>query len=150
QMKAERDKRAAILEAEGMRQAEILKAEGEKQSLILEAEGRREAAFRDAEAREREAEAEAKATSMVSQAIADGNVNAVNYFIADKYVDAMKDIATARNQKVIMLPIEATAAIGSLGGIAELAKEALSDRNEGAIGRGNGSVPNVGRTSSDL
>ena len=100
QMKAERDKRANILDAEGYRQAAILKAEGEKQSAILEAEGRREAAFRDAEARERAAEAEAKATAMVSEAIAKGNVQAINYFVAQKYVDALKEIASAPNQKV--------------------------------------------------
>ena len=122
QMKAEREKRASILEAEGERQAEILRAEGEKQAAILEAEGRKEAAFRDAEAREREAEAEAKATLMVSQAISEGNVQAVNYFVAQKYVEAIKDMASAPNQKVVFMPLEATGVIGSLGGVAELAK----------------------------
>jgi regulator of protease activity HflC (stomatin/prohibitin superfamily) len=124
QMKAERDKRAAILEAEGQRAAEILRAEGDKQSAILEAEGRKEAAFRDAEAREREAEAEAKATMMLSQAIAKGDVQAVNYFVAQKYIEALQHIAGAPNQKVIMVPLEAANVIGAVGGIAELAKAA--------------------------
>jgi regulator of protease activity HflC (stomatin/prohibitin superfamily) len=128
QMKAEREKRANILEAEGLRQAEILRAEGEKQSIVLEAEGRKEAAFRDAEAREREAEAEAKATHMVSQAIAQGNINAINYFVAQKYVDALKEMASADNQKVIFMPLEASNVIGSLGGIAELAKETFAKK----------------------
>ncbi|NQW00844.1 MAG: SPFH/Band 7/PHB domain protein [Rhodospirillales bacterium] len=131
QMKAERDKRANILEAEGFRQAEILKAEGEKQSAILEAEGRREAAYRDAEAREREGEAEAKVTTMVSDAISGGNVQAINYFIAQKYVDALGKIAAANNQKVIMLPMEVTGILGSVAGIAELAKEAFSKDGDG-------------------
>jgi regulator of protease activity HflC (stomatin/prohibitin superfamily) len=132
-MKAERDKRANILDAEGFRQAAILKAEGEKQSAILEAEGRREAAFRDAEARERAAEAEAKATSMVSQAIATGNVQAVNYFVAQKYIEALRDVAAAPNQKLILMPLEAGGVIGAIGGIAELAKQALnSGGNSGA------------------
>ncbi len=131
QMKAERDKRASILEAEGSRQAAILEAEGKKQSAILEAEGRREAAYRDAEAREREAEAEAKATSMVSEAISKGDLNAVNYFIAQKYVDALQAIATSNNEKLIMLPLEATGILGSLAGVAELAKNAFTARNAG-------------------
>jgi len=126
QMKAERDKRANILDAEGFRQAAILKAEGEKQGAILEAEGRREAAFRDAEARERAAEAEAKATTMVSDAIAKGSVQAINYFVAQKYVDALGRIATSPNQKLILMPLEAGGVIGAIGGIAELAKQALS------------------------
>jgi len=124
QMKAERDKRAAILEAEGQRAAEILRAEGDKQSAILEAEGRKEAAFRDAEARERAAEAEAKATMMLSQAIAKGDVQAVNYFVAQKYIEALQHIAGAPNQKVIMVPLEAANVIGAVSGIAELAKAA--------------------------
>ncbi len=123
QMKAEREKRALVLEAEGERQAEILKAEGHKQSQILEAEGLREAAFREAEARERQAEAEAKATTMVSEAIESGNTQAINYFVAQKYIEAFGAIATADNSKVIMLPMEATALIGSLGGIGEISKE---------------------------
>jgi regulator of protease activity HflC (stomatin/prohibitin superfamily) len=124
QMKAEREKRANILDAEGYRQAQILKAEGEKQGAILAAEGRRESAFRDAEARERSAEAEAKATAAVSEAIAKGNVQAVNYFIALKYVDALAKIGSANNNKVVFLPLEATGVIGSIGGIAELARQA--------------------------
>ncbi len=130
QMKAERDKRANILEAEGFRQAEILKAEGEKQGAILEAEGRREAAYRDAEAREREGEAEAKVTTMVSDAIDKGNVQAVNYFIAQKYVEAFGQIATSRNQKLLIVPMEATSMLGSLAGIAEIAKDAFG-KNSG-------------------
>ncbi|MEN8166531.1 MAG: SPFH domain-containing protein [Pseudomonadota bacterium] len=130
QMKAERDKRATILEAEGQRQSEILKAEGEKQAAILAAEGEKEAAFREAEARERLAEAEAKATQMVSQAIAKGDVNAINYFVALKYTEALQNIASAENQKVIMMPLEASALIGSIGGITELAKQAFGKRNE--------------------
>lgn len=125
QMKAERDKRAAILEAEGLRQAQILQAEGEKQSAILEAEGRKEAAYREAEARERLAEAEAKATALVSEAIATGNVQAINYFVAQKYVEALKALAVAPNQKVLLLPVEATGVLGSLAGVAELARSAF-------------------------
>jgi regulator of protease activity HflC (stomatin/prohibitin superfamily) len=139
QMKAEREKRAVILEAEGLRQSEILKAEGEKQSLILQAEGRREAAFRDAEARERAAQAEAKATEMVSQAIASGDVQAINYFVAQKYTQALEALAAAPNQKVIMLPVEATSLIGSLGGIAEIAKSTFGPEAE--MRRRGGSVP---------
>jgi regulator of protease activity HflC (stomatin/prohibitin superfamily) len=135
QMKAEREKRANILEAEGFRQAAILKAEGarqaeilaaeaDKQQQILEAEGRREAAFRDAEARERLAEAEAKATQMVSEAIAKGDIQAINYFVAQKYVDALARIATSPNEKLVLMPLEASNVIGALGGIAELARTA--------------------------
>ncbi|WP_438971041.1 SPFH domain-containing protein [Methylophaga sp.] len=125
QMKAEREKRANILDAEGDRQSEILRAEGEKQAAVLDAEGRREAAFRDAEARERLAEAEARATTMVSEAIANGDIQAVNYFVAQKYVEALKDMASAENHKVIMMPLEASNVIGSIAGITELAKEAF-------------------------
>lgn len=125
QMKAEREKRARILEAEGFRQSEILKAEGEKQALVLDAEGRREAAFKDAEARERLADAEAKATTMVSDAISSGNVTAINYFVAQKYVEALGKIASANNQKVVLMPLEASGVIGSIAGLAEIAKEAL-------------------------
>jgi regulator of protease activity HflC (stomatin/prohibitin superfamily) len=125
QMKAERDKRANILEAEGFRQAAILKAEGEKQSVVLEAEGRKEAAFRDAEGRERAAQAEARATEMVSSAIAAGNTNALNYFVAQKYIESLKEFAHSNNQKVFFLPVEASSVIASIGGIAELAKDAM-------------------------
>ncbi|WP_150046719.1 MULTISPECIES: SPFH domain-containing protein [Methylomonas] len=128
QMKAEREKRAQILEAEGLRQAEILKAEGLKQSAILEAEGRKEAAFREAEARERMAEAEAKATMMVSEAIAKGDVQAINFFVAQKYIESLKAVAAADNSKLILMPLEASSVIGALGGIGELAKEALNKK----------------------
>ena len=136
QMKAEREKRANILDAEGHRQAEILRAEGEKQGAILEAEGRREAAFRDAEARERLAQAEAKATQMVSQAINSGDIQAINYFVAQKYVEAIKDIASADNQKVIFMPLEASSLIGTLGGIGELAKATFNKNADGDSDRG--------------
>ncbi|WP_022976597.1 SPFH domain-containing protein [Nevskia ramosa] len=137
QMKAERDKRASILEAEGMKQsailkaqgaqqAQILSAEGMKQQAILDAEGRKEAAFRDAEARERQAEAEANATARVSAAIAQGDVQAINYFVATKYIEALKDIATSPNQKLVFMPLEAASVIGAIGGIADLAKAASS------------------------
>ncbi|KHF26587.1 Band 7 family protein [Solemya velum gill symbiont] len=130
QMKAEREKRANILDAEGFRQAEILRAEGEKQSQILHAEGEREAAFREAEGRERLAQAEAKATEVVSDAISKGDVNAINYFIAQKYTEALQTIGTAENQKLIMIPLEASSLIGSIGGIAEVAKTALAEKKE--------------------
>jgi regulator of protease activity HflC (stomatin/prohibitin superfamily) len=122
QMKAERQKRADILEAEGQRQSEILRAEGKKQSAILDSEGRKEAAFRDAEARERFAEAEANATRMVSDAISDGDVQALNYFVATKYTEALQAIGAADNQKLVLMPIEASSLIGSLAGIGELTK----------------------------
>ena len=138
QMKAERDKRADILQAEGERQAQILRAEGQKQAEILAAEGRREAAFRDAEAREREAEAEAKATTMVSEAIARGDVQAINYFVAQRYVDALAQFATSPNQKTFFLPMEATGVIGAIGGIADIARDAF---NGGEGGGGNGTRP---------
>lgn len=135
QMKAEREKRANILEAEGFRQAAVLKAEGERQAQILgaeaerqeqilESEGRKEAAFRDAEARERQAEAEAKATHMVSQAIAKGDIQAINYFVATKYIEALGKIATSPNEKLVLMPLEAGNVIGALAGITELAKKA--------------------------
>jgi regulator of protease activity HflC (stomatin/prohibitin superfamily) len=130
QMKAEREKRASILEAEGERQAEILRAEGEKQGAILQAEGRREAAFRDAEAREREAEAEAKATQMVSKAIAEGDINAVNYFVANRYIESLEKIASSNNGKLIFMPLEASGVIGAIGGVAELAKNALDKQTD--------------------
>lgn len=135
QMKAEREKRANILDAEGFRQAAILKAEGERNaeilaaeaqkiSAVLEAEGRKEAAFRDAEARERSAQAEAEATRVVSDAIRAGDVQAINYFVALKYVDALGKIATSPNEKLVLMPLEAASVIGAIGGIAELAKKA--------------------------
>ena len=125
QMKAEREKRANILDAEGLRASEILRAEGEKQSQILQAEGRREAAFRDAEARERAAEAEARATEVVSQAIATSGTQALNYFIAQKYTEAIAEFARSPNAKTILFPIEATQLIGTLGGVGELVRDAL-------------------------
>jgi regulator of protease activity HflC (stomatin/prohibitin superfamily) len=131
QMKAEREKRANILEAEGLRQAAILKADGEKQATILSAEGRKEAAFREAEARERLAEAEAKATTMVSQAIAKGNINAINYFVAQKYVEALQVIGSAPNQKLVLMPLEAGSVIGSIAGIGEIARQVLHDKGDG-------------------
>lgn len=130
QMKAEREKRARILEAEGHRASAILRAEGEKQAVVLDAEGRREAAFRDAEARERLAQAEAKATDMVSQAIASGNINAINYFVAQRYVDALGKIASADNQKVILMPLEAGSVIGSIAGISEIAKQTFGSKGK--------------------
>lgn len=132
QMKAEREKRAQILEAEGLRQSEILRADGEKQAAVLQAEGRKEAALRDAEARERLARAEAEATRMVSEAIARGNVQAVNYFVAQKYVEAFKALATAPNQKFVLMPMEASGVIGSIAGIADLAREALAGKEAAA------------------
>ena len=143
QMKAERDKRAAILEAEGLRQAAILKAEGEKQSAVLQAEGQKEAAFRNAEARERAAEAEAKATTMVSEAIASGSVQAINYFVANNYVKALEALAQSPNQKVLMMPVDATSVLGSIGGIAEIAREAFG-------GSGTDQVPPQPRRGAPL
>jgi regulator of protease activity HflC (stomatin/prohibitin superfamily) len=145
QMMSEREKRALILESEGKRQAAILEAEGEKQAQVLEAEGRKEAAFRDAEARERSAEAEAKATSMVSEAIGKGDVQAINYFVANNYIKALESIAKSPNQKLLMLPVEAANVIGALGGIAEIAKETFGGGtptdNRGSGGR----PPSAGR-----
>ncbi len=128
QMKAERDKRAQVLDAEGQRQADILKAEGEKQAAILSAEGRKEAAFRDAEARERAADAEAHATMSVSEAINRGSVHAINYFVAQKYIDALASMASANNQKVVFMPLEASGVIGAVGGIAEIFKNSLQQQ----------------------
>jgi regulator of protease activity HflC (stomatin/prohibitin superfamily) len=137
QMKAERDKRATVLVAEGDRQAEILRAEGEKQGAILAAEGRREAAFKDAEAREREAEAEAKATQMVSDSISSGNIQAINYFVAQRYIETLGKFADSPNQKMFFMPVEAAGVIGAIGGIAELVRE-------GAGGGGGGEVRGQG------
>ncbi len=128
QMKAERLKRASILEAEGLRQAEILRAEGAQQAAILEAEGRKEASYRDADARERLAQAEARATLMVSEAIAKGDVQAINYFVALKYIDALKGVATSDNSKLVFMPLDSSSVIGAIGGIGELAKEAMNNR----------------------
>ncbi len=122
QMKAERMKRADILQAEGHKQSAILKAEGEREAQIREAEGRKQAAFLDAEARERSAEAEAKATQMVSEAIAKGDIQAVNYFVAQKYTEALRDIASSPSAKTVMIPLEASSLIGSISGIADIAK----------------------------
>src|SRR3984957_7571565 len=127
QMKAEREKRAVILEAEGLRQAAVLRAEGAKQAVVLEAEGRKEAAFRDAEARERQAQAEATATGMVSEAIASGDLAALNYFIAEKYVKAIQALAQAPNQKVFIMPLDLASLAGTLGGIAEIAASARGE-----------------------
>ncbi len=132
QMKAERERRAQILEAEGYKQAAILKAEGQKQAEVLSAEARKQAAFLDAEARERSGEAEAKATQMVSDAIAKGHVGALNYFVAQKYVEAFKSMAASPNQKMIFMPMEMSGLISSIGGVAELAKDALMQGKDGA------------------
>jgi regulator of protease activity HflC (stomatin/prohibitin superfamily) len=148
QMKAEREKRANILEAEGFKSAEILRAEGEKAARILQAEGQREAAFRAAEARERGAEAEAKATTMVSDAIAGGNAQAVNYFIAQKYVEAVSLFATSPNAKTILFPVEATQLIGTLGGIGQLAKEAFAGDDPAAPRSGNATATGLPRTKT--
>lgn len=128
QMKAERLKRASILEAEGLRQSEILRAEGAQQAAILEAEGRKEASYRDADARERLAQAEAKAVQVVSEAIAKGDIQAINYFVAQKYVESLKNIATSNNSKLIFMPLESSNVIGALGGITQLVKEAMSSK----------------------
>ncbi len=141
QMKAERERRAEVLTADGAKQAAILRAEGSKQAAILEAEGRREAAFRDAEARERSAEAEAKATTLVSDAIAKGDVQAINYFLGQKYVEAFKELASAPNQKFVILPMESAGLLGSIAGIGELAKLAGEKGAQAAAARGTGSVP---------
>ncbi len=141
QMKAERERRAEVLTADGQKQAAILRAEGSKQAAILEAEGRREAAYRDAEARERSAEAEAKATSMVSEAIGQGDVQAINYFLGQKYIEAFKELAMAPNQKFVVVPMETAGLLGSIAGIGELAK-LVSEKNAAVVSqRGSGSVP---------
>ncbi len=130
-MKAEREKRAAILSAEGVKMSQILRAEGEKSARILDAEGRRQAAFLESEARERQAAAEAKATEVVSVAIGNGSLQALNYFVAQKYIDALGKIASAENQKVILMPLEAGSVIGSLAGIGELAKTVFKEQTKG-------------------
>jgi len=135
QMKSERDKRAVVLEAEGERQSEVLRAEGQKRAVILAAEGLREAAFREAEARERQAEAEANATRMVSDAIAGGDINAVNYFVAQKYVEALQNIGSAANGKVIFMPLEASGVIGALGGVAEMLRSGAAPQPADTAGR---------------
>jgi len=133
QMKAERLKRAEILTAEGEKQSAILKAEGLKQSAILQAEGRREAAFRDAEARERAAEAEAKATAVVSEAIANGDVNAINYFVAQKYVAAFEKLAESPQQKTVIVPADMSALVGTIAGVGALARDAFEKRSGGSV-----------------
>ncbi len=138
QMKAEREKRALILEAEGTRAALILNAEGIKQSAILAAEGEKEASFREAEARERLAEAEAKATVMVSQAIAKGDVQAINYFVAQKYTEALAQIGSANNSKIVPMPMEAASLMGSIAGIAEITKETFGDKDNSSGSGSNG------------
>jgi regulator of protease activity HflC (stomatin/prohibitin superfamily) len=145
QMKAERERRAVITEADGEKQAAIAKAEGSKQAAILQAEGRREAAFRDAEAREREAEAEAKATAFVSEAIARGDVNAINYFIAQKYVEAFALLASSPNQKTVIVPADFAGIAGSIAGIGELVKT-LGDGHDGPRPSGGGAGGAVPRT----
>jgi regulator of protease activity HflC (stomatin/prohibitin superfamily) len=142
QMKAERERRAVITEADGEKQAAIARAEGAKQAAILEAEGRREAAFRDAEAREREAEAEARATDMVSQAIAKGDVNAVNYFVAQRYVDAFAELARSNQTKTVIVPAEMSALIGTIAGVGELVRTAQD------VGNRAGSSTSVPRSKS--
>ena len=141
QMKAERDRRAQILEAEGHRQSEILRAEGEKQAAILQAEGQKEAAYREAEARERLAQAEAHATEVVSQAIAKGDVQAINYFVAQKYVEAFAQLASSPNQKLVLMPMEATGVISSIAGITELAREAFSQQARADLPRRSAATP---------
>jgi len=141
QMKAEREKRAVVLEADGERAAAIARAEGEKQALILAAEGRREAAFRDAEARERTAEAEARATTALSEAIEAGSIQAINYFVAEKYVEALRELAAAPNQRTLILPMDAAATLGSLAGIAEIAREAFASGGDDHGGGGEAGHP---------
>lgn len=141
QMKAERTKRADILQAEGQKQSAILKAEGEREAQIREAEGRRQAAFLDAEARERSAEAEARATTMVSEAIAKGDIQAVNYFVAQKYTEALRDIAASPNSKTVMIPLEATGLLGSIAGVADIAKAVLGEANAGGRSTRRSAVP---------
>jgi len=144
QMKAERERRAVITEADGERQAAITRAEGAKQAAILEAEGRREAAFRDAEARERSADAEAKATTAVSEAIAKGDVNAINYFIAQKYVDAFAELARSPQQRTVIVPADMAGITGSIAGIGELVRFATGEGPRPASPSSRPAVPNAG------
>ena len=146
QMKAEREKRASVLEAEGQRQAEILRAEGRKQALVLDAEGRKEAAFRDAEARERQAQAEAAATGLVSKAIAEGDLAALNYFIAEKYVHAIETLAKAPNQKTLLMPLDFSGLAGTLAGIAEIAQSAVGENARADLARSPRRAPVVPQT----
>jgi regulator of protease activity HflC (stomatin/prohibitin superfamily) len=148
QMKAEREKRAVILEAEGMRQADITRAEGRKAAVVLEAEGRKEAAFRDAEARERSAQAEAAATRMVSEATANGDVAALNYLIADKYVRAIQALAQAPNQKTFIIPLELSSLAATLGGIGQIAAGALGEARESDAARASRGVGPTGPRST--
>jgi regulator of protease activity HflC (stomatin/prohibitin superfamily) len=148
QMKAERFRRAEVTQADGEKQGAILRAEGAKQSAILQAEGRKEAAFRDAEARERLAQAEAKATQMVSDAIQSGNVNALNYFLGQKYIDAFSQLAVGPNQKFVILPMESAGLLGSIAGIAEMTRDAISGQSalstaHGVVRPAAGTVPNA-------
>ena len=145
-----REARRASSRRRACAQSEILKAEGEKQAQILEAEGRREAAFRDAEAREREAEAEAKATEMVSRAIAEGDVQAINYFVAQKYIEALAAFATSPNQKTFLMPVEASALIGALGGIASIARDAFGDARTCSAAAPAGRVPSAGSSGTPV
>jgi regulator of protease activity HflC (stomatin/prohibitin superfamily) len=128
QLTADRERRAAVMRADGIRQAAILEAEGAKQAQILAAEGRLAAAQRDAEARERLAEAEAMATAAVSKAVSEGNVQALNYFIAQKYVEAMNQIGSSPNARLVLMPMETSGLVGTIAGIAELAKSAAQQR----------------------
>jgi regulator of protease activity HflC (stomatin/prohibitin superfamily) len=150
QMKAERERRAAVLEADGEKQAAILRAEGMKQAAILQSEGRKEAAFRDAEARERSADAEARATTAVSEAIAGGNVNAINYFLGLKYVEAFRALAEAPNQKFVVLPMETAGVLGTLAGIGELTREAFGNGggNDGRPPPARPAIPSAGSVPS--
>ncbi|MGL4976324.1 MAG: SPFH domain-containing protein [Bosea sp. (in: a-proteobacteria)] len=148
QMKAEREKRANVLEAEGFRQAAILRAEGDKQSEILAAEGRKEAAFRDAEARERSAEAEAKATQLVSEAISRGDIQAANFLVAEKYIDAFKSLASSPNQKVLIVPMESASLAGTIGGIAEMTRAVFGETAQSSQPKRTGTVPSTGPAKS--
>ena len=131
QMKAEREKRAVILESEGMRQSDITRAEGKKAAVVLEAEGRRDAAFRDAEGRVRTAEAEAQATKLMSDALAAGNISALNYSLAEKYIRALTTLASSPNQKTLIVPMELSSLAGTLGGISQIVSASMGERGDG-------------------